>query len=520
MNFFHLLIILSLLLSLNFSQAPLIWPKPQSATYGTKEVIVDPTTFAIHLQGAGSTSQILQEQVQYYLGLLFPFTVVKSKVDNLDSSINLLVLNVKSDNEDLQLGVDESYNISIYSSAATADANTIYGALRALETFSQLVSYNYTTEQYTIENTPITIIDYPRFPWRGILIDTARHFLPVSAIKETIAGMAYSKFNTFHWHGVDAQSFPLYITKYPQITTNALFYKNYFYSTQDIQEIINYAKKFGIRVVLELDGPGHSASLGFGMPELTAKCPKYESNINNIPVDPTKDFTFEVLNDIWTEMSSYLLDQHIHFGGDEVVTGCWLDDPDIKQWMADHGMSTTQLEEYYWVHMNQIRDNLGKKSVVWQEVYNLQNSTILKNAMVQVWNDISNIQDIVNNGYEAINSYGWYLDKQIPGTQTHYEWIDTWIDFYNLEPYNYISTNRDKFLGGEACSWSEQVNWSSLANRLWPRAAAVAERLWSSKDTNDVSDATVRLNQQSCRLVQRGINSAPLYPGFCFVGNQ
>ncbi|KAJ5070177.1 beta-hexosaminidase [Anaeramoeba ignava] len=519
MKIICLIVFLSFFL-FSFSKKPSLWPEPQNIVYGDENFQIDSSSFDFKLEGSGSTSQILQDKVEFYKKLLFPFPIKKEfKKFSFNSLLSTVVINVKSADETLQLGVNENYTISITNQESIISSQTIYGAIRGLETFSQLIYFNYTSSTYWIKNGPLLIIDYPRFKWRGILIDTSRHYIPTESMKLMIEAMAFNKMNTLHWHATDAQSFPLFINKYPELSQKGAYFDgDYSYSNEEVNDIVSYAKSFGIRVVIEIDGPGHSASFGKGIPSMISNCPKFLDNINSISLNPTQNFTYQVLTDIWKEMSTLFIDNFIHFGGDEVYYECWKEDPQINQWMQEHNMTTTQLEEYYFTNMNIIKSTISKKTIFWESVYDLKNFDILKDSIVQLWTDITKAQEVINSGIQVINSFGWYLDRQVPGPDIHYEFLDTWKDFYSLEPFDYVSQNQEMFLGGEACSWSEQVNWSSISNRIWPRASAVAERLWSSRNVNDISDATLRLNDFSCRLINRGIPSAPLVPGACYIG--
>jgi hexosaminidase len=213
--------------------------------------------------------------------------------------------------------------------------------------FWQLVSYDLTSGTYNIVGTPIEITDAPRFGWRGLLIDTARHYLSIASIKRTIDALSYVKMNTLHWHAVDAQSFPIVSQRFPFLTKGA-YAPNAIYTAADITGIIEYGRQRGVRVIAEFDVPGHAAAWGVGDPSLVVTCPKYSRNINNIPLDVTKQHTYDVLNGFLNEMVTLFTDQYIHLGGDEVVYGCWLDNQGVLDYMKQHGIqSATQLYQMF-----------------------------------------------------------------------------------------------------------------------------------------------------------------------------
>eukprot|EP01125_Pyxidicula_operculata_P020561 TRINITY_DN761_c0_g1_i1.p1 TRINITY_DN761_c0_g1~~TRINITY_DN761_c0_g1_i1.p1 ORF type:complete len:331 (+),score=75.10 TRINITY_DN761_c0_g1_i1:627-1619(+) len=326
--------------------------------------------------------------------------------------------------------------------------------------------------------------------------------------------------NTLHWHAIDAQSFPIVSNRFPNLI-KAAYAPSAIYRPSDVQDVISYAKDRGVRVVVEFDVPGHAASWGVAYPNVTTYCAKYMHNINNIPLDPTQDFTFQLLQGFFSEMASAFPDAFMHFGGDEVVLGCWLDNPNVVNWMNQHGVKTSQqLLQYFEDKLGVIVSNTGKRMVVWQDLFD--NGVYVKSgSFIQVWSDKDTLRSIVSSGIDSLLSAGWYLDQQVPSVNktTHYEFFDTWKDFYTNEPFDGITNPRDQsyIKGGEACMWGEQVDDNTIDGRIWPRASATAERLWSPITVTDITDATARMVEHSCRLKRRGVRSTPLAPGWCPV---
>lgn len=220
-----------------------------------------------------------------------------------------------SANETLLLGTDETYNLTIpvfsqqssQGLSATLYAATVFGALRGLETFSQLVHFDGSVSE--IPFAPIFIADQPRYPWRGLLIDSARHFLPLWSIKHTLDAMSFSKLNVLHWHITDAESFPLQLKSQPNLALKGAWDSSAVYSATDVAEVIKYANHRGIRVVVEVDTPGHSFSWGKAFPAVVALCEKLVMssktypNINSVPLDITNPLTSQVVGDVLTVRS-------------------------------------------------------------------------------------------------------------------------------------------------------------------------------------------------------------------------
>jgi hexosaminidase len=493
-----------------------IWPQPQVISLGTTTITLSPQQFSIQLSSSGN---LLHEAARRYHHLFFPFEA-SSGGDSYTLSIKL-----QNTSEVLQLGISEHYTLSISQTSAVLNADNVFGAMRGLETFSQLIHWQTSTKTYHIMSVPITIQDWPRFPWRGLLIDTSRHYLTLPAIKKTIEAMSYAKLNTLHWHIVDAQSFPVESNSYP-LLTKAAWAPEAVYTHAQIKEVVQHAYEHGIRVIPEFDMPGHSASWGVGYPDIVAKCPKYSANINNLAMDVSNNFTYQLVNGFLSEIAALFPDAYLHLGGDEVVFGCWFDDPAISQWAAKKGFTTgEQIENYFENLLQQMvlpssKSRINKKMVVWQELFDHNISLDKQNVIVQVWLSPQALADVVKAGYQGLLSAGYYLDQQIPNhAQTWYEWVDTWKNFYNNDPTAGLSLSAEeaaRVLGGEAAMWGEQVDETNIESRVWPRAAGTAERLWSDKSVNNADVALPRLVDFRCNsLARRGIGAGPVHPDYC-----
>jgi hexosaminidase len=349
--------------------------------------------------------------------------------------------------------------------------------------------------------------------------------LSIPSIKRQIDALSYNKMNTLHWHVVDAQSFPMQSQTYPLLAIKGAYnYPAATYTTQDVADLIEYGLQRGIRIVPEFDVPGHAASWGLAYPDITANCPHYEQNINNVALNPAVDETYTVVRGFFSEMAQLFPDKYFHTGGDEVVFGCWLDDPSIVAWMKQQGINSGQeIEEYFETKLQAIVKDMNKTMIVWQELFE-NNVTLSPSTIVHIWKDQPTLESSLGAGYRSLFSYGWYEDRQVPDPPTtHYEWIDTWLDFYNLEPLagtKLPKSKQDLLLGGEAAMWSEQVDETVIDGRIWPRASAVAERLWSPSSAHDATEAKTRLIPQRCRMAQRGISAGPVAPGFCPIPPQ
>jgi hexosaminidase len=519
--------IISSLVSTSFEQ-PKLWPQPQSVTAGSNQAIISSRNFRFRCIGK-SCSEVLTHAFERYRKYIF----VLGESNSTKSQITSLLVDAAAATP-LELGMDESYTLIVNATTALLKANTEWGALRGLETFSQLVDFRYElTEgnhhrvknlEYFVMGLPIHINDAPRFKWRALLIDTSRHYLTVSTILRALDAMSFNKMNVLHWHVVDDQSFPLASQKYPLLSEKGAWAPYAVYDSKTVQRIIEYARLRGIRVVPEFDTPAHAYSWSLGYPFLIAKCP----GVWPVVFDATSEQVYQFLTNFMTEMThDFFKDQFIHMGGDEVAYGCWRADHAINQWMASHNMSSyEQLQGYYENRIQNILRSLGKTTILYEESYDHSvdgGYKLLNDTIVDVWLSINELANVVKAGYRVIYAKGWYLDQQIPNpNMVFYLWEDTWKNFYLNEPIpdNLGLTPEQKalVLGGEASMWGEQVDHTCFDVRVWPRACATAERLWSQKHVNSTDEATGRLGMQRCRMVRRGISAGPIYPDHCDLG--
>jgi hexosaminidase len=295
------------------------------------------------------------------------------------------------------------------------------------------------------------------------------------------------------------------------------------YSSADILGLQEYALNQGVRVMLEFDTPGHSDSWGQYY-NISTNCPKYTHNINNINLNPSLNMTWDVLSGIIDEVAKkydpagYL--GHIHMGGDEVVEDCWNDDPQVAAWMAAKGLDSKGVYQLFVDRVHEFCNESGIKPIFWDDVFNAGLS-IPKSSRIEVWHTSTSdtLTQILEAGYDVIYSGSYYLDVQIPDpNNTWYAWVETWKNFYTADPTLDVDAKyASQIIGGEACMWSETTPSESIQERIWPRAAAVAERYWSAVDVNDVKEAQPRLEWLGCHLRRRGVPSAALEAGYCLM---
>ncbi len=392
------------------------------------------------------------------------------------------------------LDEDESYRLEITDKQARLVAPTVVGALRGLETFLQLIQGD--REGYYLPGVKVN--DRPRFPWRGLLIDIGRHYQPPEVLKRNLDAMAAVKLNVFHWHLTEDQGFRVESKKFPKLHTMG---SDGLYYTQDqVREIIAYAAERGIRVMPEFDIPGHSTSWLVGYPELGSAPGPYKieraAGIFEPALDPTRDQTYKFLDGFLGEMAALFPDAYMHIGGDENEGKQWDRNPQIQAFMKQKGIKDNHaLQAYFNKQVLKILQKHGKKMIGWEEILH---PDLPNDAVIHSWRGAASLADAAKKGYQGILSAGYYIDLMFPASQ-HYV-ADPLPADSGLTP-----EEAKHVLGGEATMWGEWVSPETIDSRIWPRTAAIAERLWSPRTVTDVDDMYRRLAIVSRQLEELGL---------------
>uniref|UniRef100_A0A8C9S0V2 Beta-hexosaminidase n=1 Tax=Scleropages formosus TaxID=113540 RepID=A0A8C9S0V2_SCLFO len=498
-----------------------LWPLPQNVVISPVAFMLRSSSFQIvHSaeSSAGPGCSILQSAFRRYFEYMFGYT--KNQGGNTkkgqDSEVTELQVWITSADSECDAYPSVTSDESCDYSALCCYMFLLYSytplLLLGLETFSQLVY----EDQYGAKKINKTDVqDFPRFAHRGLLLDSSRHFLPVKVILANLEAMAMNKYNVFHWHIVDDNSFPYESTVFPDLSRKGAYHPyTHIYTPTDVKMVIEFARMRGIRVISEFDTPGHTQSWGKGQMDLLTSCYSGENPTGSFgPVNPILNSTYDFMAKFFKEVSLVFPDTYIHLGGDEVDFTCWKSNPDIQAFMQEHGFDKDfkKLESYYIQKLLDIVGSTKKGYMIWQEVFD--NGVKLKpDTVVEVWmgsNYQEELQNVTAAGFSTILSAPWYLD--------YISYGQDWQRYYKVEPLAFKGTDAQKKLviGGEACLWGEYVDATNLTPRLWPRASAVAERLWSNQNVTDVGDAYNRLTQHRCRMVARGIPAEPLFVGYC-----
>lgn len=437
----------------------------------------------------------------------------------------------------------EGYHLKITSQLVELTSNTSAGAYYGLQTLLQLLPAN--IESSTLQprikwSLPtVEITDYPRFSWRGLMLDVSRHFFTKEEVKKFIDEMVKYKYNTLHWHLTDDQGWRIEIKKLPELTQNGAFRVKRtgqwgtflpalanekatdggYYNQDDIKEIIQYAANRYVTILPEVDVPGHSQSLISTFPSLSSTRLPYSvqagwrensDNRDDNSLDPSNEEVYEKLDIIFGEIAKLFPNPYIHIGGDEAFKGFWQANPRCKTLMAKkHMKNVEELQSYFIKRLVTILQSKGKKLIGWDEI--LQGG-LAPEATVMSWRGMEGGIQAAKMNHEVIMT-PWdyvYLDlyQGDPRVEPNTYGMCRLTDSYHFEPVP-IGISEKLILGGQANVWTEQIsNFRHLEYMVWPRGIALSEVYWSPKNKKQWPDFFNRLENNFNRLDAAGINYA------------
>lgn len=481
--------------------APLnLMPQPSSITTGSGTLRID-SNFSLALTGHSEprldrAAHRFLTQLHRQTGLLLP------KATHDSAKATLVIHTEHASKEIQQLGEDESYSLEITSSGAKLTAANPLGILRGLQTFLQLVAI--TPNGFAAP--AVTIHDQPRFAWRGMMIDVSRHFIPLDVLMRNLDGMEAVKMNVFHWHLSENQGFRVESKKFPKL--HELGSDNLYYTQEEVRDLIAYARDRGIRVVPEFDMPGHSTAWFVGYPELASGSGPYSIErrwgVFDPAMDPTSEKTYKFLDELIAEMTKLFPDQYFHIGGDEVNGKEWDANARIQDFKKSHNLkSNDELQAWFSQRVQKLVVKHGKSVVGWDEVFV---PGVPKDIVIQSWRGQQSLAAAAQQGYQGILSNGYYLDLGWSAAR-HYA-----VDPMGGAAAALTDDQKKLILGGESCVWTEYMNPENIDSRIWPRNAAIAERLWSPQSVTDAANMYARLEAESDRLEWLGLTHRAYYP--------
>lgn len=494
----------------------------------------------------------------------FPTGPEAPKAKRGSVSLTHIDVKVEDTHADLQHGVDESYTLNVKeaSDAISISSKTVWGAMHAFTTLQQLTISD--GHGGLMIEQPVSIKDAPLYPYRGIMIDTGRNFISVRKLLEQLDGMALSKLNVLHWHMDDAQSWPMQIDLYPNMTRDA-YSPREIYTHDDMRHVVGYARARGIRVIPEVDMPSHS-SAGWKQvdPEIVA-CQdswwsndvfKYHTAVEPNPgqLDIINDKTYDIVRDVYSELSGIFPDEWFHVGGDEIQPNCFNYSRYVSEWFAEDPSRTYNDLAQYWVdHAMPIFRSVhsNRRLVMWEDIILSTEHAhdVPKDVVMQTWNNgLEYIDKLTANGYDVIVSSSdfMYLDCGQGGFVSNdhrYNVMDnpdpdtpnfnyggnggswcapykTWQRIYDYDfTHNLTETQAKHVIGSEAALWTEQTDDVSVSSKIWPRAAALAELVWSGNKDSRGNKRTTLMTQRILNfreyLVANGVQAEALMPKYC-----
>jgi len=474
---------------------------PQPASLKTASGVL-PIDAGFSVAFTGHTEPRLDRAGERFLTQLERQTALVLRRPAPDAAKATLIVHTDHASKDVQeLGEDESYTLEVAPSGAKLNAANPLGALRGLQTFLQLVTI--TPDGFAAP--AVSISDQPRFAWRGLMIDVSRHFIPAEVLKRNLDGMEAVKLNVFHWHLSDNQGFRIQSKKFPKLEEQGS--DGLYYTEDQAREIMAYARDRGIRVVPEFDMPGHSTAWFVGYPELASGSGPYSIErkwgVFDPAMDPSSERVYRFLDDFIAEMSRLFPDQYFHIGGDEVNGKEWDVSPKIQEFKRSHNLKSNQdLQAYFSQRVQKIVTKHGKSVIGWDEVFI---PGVPKDIVIQSWRGQESLAAAAREGYRGILSNGYYLDLGWSAAR-HYA-----VDPLSGAAAALSEDQKKLILGGEACIWTEYMDPENIDSRIWPRNAAIAERLWSPASLSDPASMYARLDVESLRLEWLGLSHRTYY---------
>lgn len=519
-----------------------LWPLPTSSgELGNELVGISPGNIRMTVDCCG-------QEVQKYLDsafLIFRDALIgECGAASIVWSNTQVSINVKVSDESLVLNrsTNEEYSLIVTKRSGELEvkinANSVYGARHSFETLSQLISRWINPTRNTCSVYMMTaahIRDKPVFGHRGILVDTSRNFIPLADLKRTIDAMGANKLNVLHWHATDSHSFPLLINRVSALAEMGSYSPQEVYTEEDIKNLVEYAKLRGVRILMEIDSPAHAGNgwqfgekQGLGKLVVCRNQDPWRSACVQPPcgqLNPSNPNVYSVLQELFRGLKDLIpSDDIFHMGGDEVHLGCWNQSQEIVDYMKTKGYPRTVdgfirlWSEFHSRALDAWDKAVGHKNtkiILWTSdltnPFAIEDSLDKSRFIIEAWTDQYDRvpSELLRLGYEVIfaTTDTWYLDHGFWGRTKYHSW---------KEVYDYKIPEDPKVLGGEAPLWTEYVDTNSIDTRIWPRAAALAERLWASPSTSAV-DAEYRLLEMRQRLIRRGIQVEQIVPQWCYL---
>ncbi|GIM50973.1 beta-hexosaminidase [Capnocytophaga cynodegmi] len=449
---------------------------------------------------------------------------------------------------------NESYTFNCDNEKITIKAYDRNGFIYALQTLRQLLpkeieSSNIVKTDWIIPS--VNIQDQPQYPWRGLMLDVARHFFPKEYILKTIDRMAMLKLNTFHFHLIDNEGWRIEIKKYPKLTevgawrvdqeekhwnarsTNSPETKGTyggFYTQEDIKEIVSYASERGITIIPEIEMPAHVMSAIAAYPELS--CHKRPIGVPSGGVWPITDIycagqdeTFTFLEDVLTEVMDLFPSKYIHIGGDEATHTEWEKCPKCLQRMKEHKLKNAhELQSYFIKRIDNFLVANGRRLVGWDEIIE---GGLPPQAIVMNWRGIDIGKKAIEQGHQVVLTSDCYIDQYQGSPDNEPLAIGGYLPLskiynYSLHKDELTQEQQKQILGSQANLWAEYIpNEKHSEYMIFPRLLALAEVVWTPQEMKNWNNFMNRVQKLLPRLELMNINySKSMYQVSSKIENQ
>lgn len=434
-------------------------------------------------------------------------------------------------NHEAKLG-KEAYHLTVNSDGVMIEAATPNGLFYGIQTLKQLMPSK-PQQVGEIILPAVEIKDSPRFLWRGMHLDVSRHFMPKSFILKYIDYMAMHKFNTFHWHLADDQGWRIEINKYPQLTekgsirqqtimghinnptgTDTIPYGGY-YSQSDVREIVSYAAERYITIVPGIEMPGHAMAALASYPELGCTGASYEVatrwGLFSDVYCPGKEETYAFIKGVLTEIAGLFPGKNVHIGGAECYETRWEKCPVCQQKISTDSLSSTHaLHNYFVSRVGSTLDSLGKNMIGWDEILK---DTLLSKGIIMSWHDIEGARTAVQRNFQRVMSPAKYCNFDLYQTDPAGEPLATGgmltlEQVYNFEPVpaEVSKQEANNIIGAQANVWTQYMKSPEYVEYMvFPRAAALAEVVWSPRESRNYVWFKKRMLEQIKRYDAEGI---------------
>ena len=439
---------------------------------------------------------------------------------------------------------NEGYTLNVNTNGIIISANTNAGLFYGWQTLQQIMPaaiYANTLQNNIQWQVPfVSIIDKPRFGWRGMMLDVSRHFFSKEDVKVFIDDMARYKYNRFHWHLTDDQGWRIEIKALPKLTSGGAWRadrkgkwmnittpaldepKTYggFYTQEDIKEVVAYAKSKFIEVIPEIDVPGHSMAMLAAYPNLSTT-PNYPYQVNagdefmdweginghptamiDNSLDPSNEEVFTALDKVMTEVAPLFPFEYIHMGGDENAKNNWEKSPNVQALMKKEGLKDqNEVQSYFVKRMQKIINSKGKKMMGWNEI--LQGG-LTGDAAVMSWQGVKGGIEAAKQGHKVVmspNDYNYidYYQGEVTAEGKVYRGLRMKTT-YGFEPVP-EGIDPSLILGNQANQWTEQLQTMRKVQYMtWPRGLAVAETNWSPAEKKNWNNFTKKVESQFEKL--------------------